>query len=335
MPTTLNGPVGLVSDGQGHLYVTNAFDYTIRMINLADMKVSLIAGASGVQGSTDSPPRFKQPAALLYENNHLWVSDEVDCTVRKIDLAGPTVSTVAGTPGTCHLDDGAGAAGHFVRPRGLALYNGDLYVADEGSLRKLQPSPSPAPLTTVVANGTWVGATGIASAGGGVFYVIDEAYTTLHRMTLPNTNELVAGSDGYPQDFVDGVGSVARFADPRWLILDGAGAAYVSEGAAIRKVDLTSFNVSTLAGMSPQSDRTDSPRALRAAERRGLRRGRHPIRRRIRQQRHPQGDFVDGKHHHLRRRRRLQVAGRARHRGVVLQSDRPGARWQRQPVRVG
>ncbi len=247
----LDGPLGMVSDGQGHLYVANSFEKAIRKIDLGNLQVSLVMGG------------FQNPVGLAYDNGSLWVSDEADCTIRKIDLAGPTLTTVAGSSATCNILDGSGTGAHFTRPRGLALYNDDLYVADESALRKLHPTPSPtpAPVSTVLAPGSFVGTTGLASAGGGVLYVIDQAYNSLYRVTLPNTRDLVAGAPAYTHDFADGLGAAARFADPRWLVLDGAGTTYVVEGSSVRAVTLSNFNVTTLAGMSGQSDSTDSPRA--------------------------------------------------------------------------
>jgi sugar lactone lactonase YvrE len=263
-PYLAGEPVGLVADGMGHLYVACYGDHTIRKINLSDGKVSIVAGAANTPGSTDSPPRFNEPMGLAFDGNgDLWVADSSNYTVRKIALAGPTVTTPAGTPGANDFTDGNGAAGHFLHPKGLAFYNGDLYVTDSNGLRKVVVSASPAPVSTVLAEGIWNDGEGIASAGGGTLYVVEVGQNTLRRVTLggPSTQVVVAGVASYTADFVDGVGVAARYTDPRWLVLDGAGAGYLSEAGAVRKIDLGNFNVTTLAGMSPQDDSTDSPRA--------------------------------------------------------------------------
>src|SRR5207253_5257169 len=44
--------IGLVSDGQGHLYFACSGDHTIRKLNLTDFKVSIVAGAANTPGST-------------------------------------------------------------------------------------------------------------------------------------------------------------------------------------------------------------------------------------------------------------------------------------------
>jgi sugar lactone lactonase YvrE len=264
-PFYANAGVGLVSDGQGHLYVACFGDHTIRKVNLADSHVTLLAGAANMSGSTDSPPRFNNPQGLALDaNGDLWVADSGNDTIRRISLAGPTVTTIAGSPGVSDFADGTGSAGHFKNPQGLAFQNGDLYVTDADGLRKVQvsASPSPAPVSTVLADGTWLNGMGVASAGGGILYVIEASFQTLRQVNLagPASQMVVAGVPAYQQDFVDGVGVLAHFIQPRWLVLDGAGAAYVTEGGAVRKVDLGNFNVTTLAGMSPQDDNTDSPR---------------------------------------------------------------------------
>jgi sugar lactone lactonase YvrE len=263
LPTTLEGPKGLASDGAGFLYVACSYDSTVRKINLADGKVSLVAGMADVEGSTDSPALFATPFGLALDGaGNLWVSDADNYTIRKIALSGPTVTTIAGTAGAPQHLDGSGASARFTFPRGLALYQNDLYVTDSSSVRRVQISVSPAPVTTLITpNSAWDTGTGIASAGAGVFYVIDQAQNNLRRVTGTNTQSVVAGIESYFAEFVDGIGSAARFTDPRWIVLDGAGQAYITEGAAVRKVDLANFSVTTLAGMSPQNGSTDSPNA--------------------------------------------------------------------------
>jgi sugar lactone lactonase YvrE len=262
MPYYAYGPMGLVSDGAGHLYVAASYDHTIRRVTLADGKVNIVAGTESTSGSTDSPALFETPRGLAIDvaNNDLYVADSDNNLIRKIALGGPTVTTVAGAVKQATHQDGSGSSARFVYPRGLSFLQDNLYVTDGGSLRQVNLSVSPAPVTTIIQPGAaWQTGTGVAAAVGGVFYVIDQPLNNLRRVTGTNTESVVAGLDNFFAQFLDGVGTAARFADPRWIVLDGAGQAYITEGAAVRKVSLADFNVTTLAGMSPQWGWVDSP----------------------------------------------------------------------------
>lgn len=185
---------------------------------LANLQVTTVAGDDLplLKDGDGSIAQFNGPTAVVVDAaGNLLIADSQNNAIRKITFAGATatVSTYAG-------DKTAGASGdadnadpllaRFNYPAGLALAaNGDLYVADAANHRIRK-----------IAAGATAGVAGAVST--------------------------VAGStSGSKSD----VGVAAQFNSPTGLVLDGT-ALYVADRGnnQVRKVDLTGFAVSLLAG---------------------------------------------------------------------------------------
>jgi hypothetical protein len=128
-----NGPLGLVRDGQGNLFVSDSNNHTIRKITPAGV-VSTWAGSPGLDGCVDGggqTARFCKPAELALDaQGNLFVADSFNSVIRKISSAGQvsTISGLAGSPGTA---DGINGQGRFFNPYGLTVDpSGILVVAD-------------------------------------------------------------------------------------------------------------------------------------------------------------------------------------------------------------
>jgi hypothetical protein len=128
-----NGPVGLVRDGQGNLFVSDSNNHTIRKITPAGV-VSTWAGSPGVDGCVDGKAqaaRFCKPAELAMDaQGELFVADSFNSVIRKISSAGQvsTVSGLAGVPGSA---DGINGQGRFFNPYGLAVAPSGMLVVDD------------------------------------------------------------------------------------------------------------------------------------------------------------------------------------------------------------
>jgi len=128
-----NGPVGLVLDDQGNLFVADSNNYTIRRIT-PDGAVSTWAGVPGADGCVDGPAqsaKFCKPAELAIDRrNNLFVADSFNHVIRKI-TRDRQVSTVSGAAGKWGAADGVNGRARFFNPYGLAIQpDGSLVVAD-------------------------------------------------------------------------------------------------------------------------------------------------------------------------------------------------------------
>jgi DNA-binding beta-propeller fold protein YncE len=122
-------PVGVALIGQS-LYFSDAGSHTIRRIDLADKTMHLVAGATDQADHVDGPAsdaRFNFPTGLAPDGTSgLFVTEEVNHCVRRIDLASGNVETWAGQ---CGKSGFAGDSG----PRGDALLNAPMGIATDPS----------------------------------------------------------------------------------------------------------------------------------------------------------------------------------------------------------
>jgi sugar lactone lactonase YvrE len=115
------------------LFVTDTNNNRVRRIDLANRRVSTVAGGGGGE-LTDGPggeaTLFLPIGLALDSDGVLYVSEFGASDIRRIDPAG-NVTTVAGG-GSLKLRDGSGVDARFSEPRGLAIdrQRGVLYVAD-------------------------------------------------------------------------------------------------------------------------------------------------------------------------------------------------------------
>ncbi len=149
-------PTGLVLDGKGTLYFSESPFHRIRKLVLATGAVSTVAGDT-TAGHVDGPgvgARFSGPSGLAIDaQGHLYVADEGNHCIRKIDPATGTVSTVAGT-GTKGYADGPSATAQFKSPRGVAAdRKGNLYITDAGNFRIRKLVLATGAVSTVAGNG--------------------------------------------------------------------------------------------------------------------------------------------------------------------------------------
>ncbi len=285
------GPVGLTGDLFGHLYVSENVNSTIRRVDLETGEVTTVAGTPGVAGSVDGvggAAQFSGPQALSVDSSgNLFVADTFDATVRRIDLATGAVTTLAGAANQQDDRDGAGAAARFESPMDvLSDGAGNVLVADIGNASIRQIALDTAEVTTIAGSITPIGSRdgfgGVARFGGisatfsdgaGTLYVSDANNATVRKVVL-DTGEVttIAGTPGL-QGSADGPGHDARFVGPFGLAGDGAGNLYVADPGAhtVRRIDLASGDVTTLAGRAGQMGSVDglgpdarfnAPRAL-------------------------------------------------------------------------
>ena len=124
----------------GTLYVNDRGNHAIRAIDLASATASTLAG--GMEGQTDgvgTAAAFEYVSAMGSDATSLYVADvtrtamfaEIGTTIRRIDLATGTVTTIVGSTTAHGAGDGLGSAATFDEPTAIA-WDGDqtLYIAD-------------------------------------------------------------------------------------------------------------------------------------------------------------------------------------------------------------
>ncbi|GAB3425288.1 NHL repeat-containing protein [Niabella aquatica] len=231
-------PGGMAYDGTRYLYVALSSGRAIRRIDLTDNTFITIAG-DGTQGNENgqgSAARFKYPWGLALDvaAGNLYVADQENHTIRKIDLSTNTVSTIAGLAGQQGSQNGQGSQARFDNPTGLALgANGQLYVSDANNniIRKIDLNNSNT-VTTIAglagetgntdAAGTQARfnyPTGLALYGNDILFVGDNFNGRIRRINL-SSNNAVATVTGDAGSLDNAGGDVA---------VDAAGNLYFSD----------------------------------------------------------------------------------------------------------
>lgn len=226
----------------GFLYVAAG---EIRMVDLSTNEVTTLAEAE-----------FTNARALTYHDGAFFVAD--NNVIRRLDFATGTVTTVAGqTLGG--LKDDVGTLALFKDPCDLMISGTDLYVADTNNNRIRKVDLATTAVTTFAggdpgfADGVggdvefkipW----GMAEFQGDV-YIADKGNCRIRKLNI--ATRAVTTVAGSTPGFADGVGAEAKFLGPTGLVLHQGFlfiTDYSAEGSRIRRMDLATREVTTLAG---------------------------------------------------------------------------------------
>ncbi len=264
-----NSPWGITTDGT-NLFVADEHNNTIRKIEISTGTVTTIAGTVNISGFADgigSAALFNLPVGVTTDGTNLYVTDEKNCTIRKIEISTGTVTTIAGAAGSSGDTDGVGTAARFQSPWGIGLVGANLYVADSGNdtIREIEiPNGT---VTTLAGSAGAADGTGMAArfrnpsgmtTDGTYIYVTDSYNHLIRRITIATGDvTTVAGSAGTPGS-VDGTGTVARFNYSRGITTDGT-SLFVADSYnnVIRKIVIATGDVTTIAGTAGVSGWSD------------------------------------------------------------------------------
>ncbi|MBI4882639.1 MAG: hypothetical protein HY826_01135 [Actinobacteria bacterium] len=236
---SFNFPEGVAVDNKGNVYVADTANFLIRKITPLGL-VSTLAGSTlsaGFQDATGTSALFASPRGLAVDTaGNVYVADQNNNRIRKITPAG-VVTTLAGQTASGSAD-GTGAAAQFTDPRGVAVDSaGNVYVADAGNnlIRKVTAAGVVTTLAGSTAgflDGTGAGAQfnapfGVAVDASGNVYVTDQGNARIRKVTAAGVVTTLAGTS--PASYADGVGTDARFSNPRGIAIDTSGTIYIGD----------------------------------------------------------------------------------------------------------
>ena len=195
----------------------------------------------GSRDGTGSLAQFNSPMSVAADSaGTVYVADAANHTIRKITPSG-TVTTFAGTAGSCGSVDGLVPAARFCFPKGIAVDGaGTVYVADgqNQTIRKITAAGSVSTLAGpagVASNVDGQGSlarfntpSGIAVDSAGNVFVADMFNHTIRKITPSGAVTTFAGFAGFTGS-TDGTGFNARFNFPNGLGIDGSGNLYVAD----------------------------------------------------------------------------------------------------------
>jgi hypothetical protein len=129
-----NSPIAVWGNGSS-LYIVDFGNAVLREFNLATGALTTIAGAPGNIGSANGTGAAAQISGVIGiwgDKTHLYMADFNFHTIRRMDFATRTVTTLAGSgnPGTV---DGVGAAARLNQPVSIWGNGTHLFVTEFGS----------------------------------------------------------------------------------------------------------------------------------------------------------------------------------------------------------
>lgn len=214
------------------------------------------SSAKAVNDGVGAAAKFYNPAYIVLVGPNLYITEQLNQTVRKIVIATGEVTTVAGKAGVKGSTNGVGAAARFDTPNGITSDGINLYVADSANhtIRKI-----------VIATGmvtTLAGTPGISNGNDGIG--AEASFLFPNGITTDGTNLYVTSDQTIRKIVVatgvvttlaganfmlgdsDGIGAAARFANPIDITADGSNLFVVdSFSSNIRKISIATGAVTT------------------------------------------------------------------------------------------
>ncbi|MGH7029126.1 MAG: hypothetical protein ACREEZ_01740 [Stellaceae bacterium] len=269
----LNGPFDIGFDAIGNLYFSDTFNHRIRRVDMRTGLIATIAGSGEAGYSGDGGPAtraaFNEPYGIAVDRaGNIYVADRHNHCVRRIDAASGIVTTLAGNGIAGYGGDGGAAArAQLAEPNGLAFDPAErrLFIADVADNRVRVVDLAVGAIATFAGTGeaahsgdggpahqaaVW-GARAVKVAGDGRVYILERQGSSL-RAADPDGGVIATvagtGARGYGGD--GGPALAAVFDAPKEMTIapDGDLLIVDTENHAIRRVDLKSGIVDTIAG---------------------------------------------------------------------------------------
>jgi hypothetical protein len=287
----LDQPFHCDLDTSGNLYIAEAFNHCVRKVNLKTGIITTVAGCGRKGYTGDGGPATKAAFNEIYAvtvdaNGDLYLVDRLNAAIRKVDAGTQIVTTVAGT-GTPGFkgDGGKGTEAQLHEPNDCCLDGkGGLLIADVADWRIRRLDLKTGVITTFAGTGRsairdrgkigdggpaakaiLVGPRAVCVDGKGTTYVCEREGNAIRRIDANGFITTLAGTGkrGYDREHVEF--ARASFDGPKGLRCDAAGNVYVvdTENHAIRKIDLRSKRISTVAG-GQKGDSGDGSEATKA-----------------------------------------------------------------------
>ena len=214
--------------------------------------------------------KINQPYGITTDGTNLFVTDVAKHVIYKVVISTGDIMIFAGSAGSFGSSDGVGLSARFYLPMGITTDGTNLFVSDTNNhtIRKIEISTGI--VTTVAgtagtsgtADGTGSGAhfnhpDGITTDGTTLF-IADWYNHAVRKLNIATgTVSTIAGSIGFG-GAADGVGSSAKFNWPQGITTTGTDLFVAdSSNSTIRKINITTGNVTTIAGLAGSSGSMD------------------------------------------------------------------------------
>ncbi len=270
----VGAPFGVEIGPDGALYVAEVGNHRIRRLDLKTGRLTTVAGCGRQGYSGDGGPATKaelnEPYEVRFdEDGNMYFVEMKNHIIRKVDAKTRAISTVAGVGRPGYGGDGGPAReAIFKNPHSIALDGrGGLYVADIGNHRIRRVDIETGMVESIAGNGERqlprdgqtargkpvLGPRALFIEGTTLWVALREGHSvwTLDLTTDRWKHIAGTGRKGFSGD--GGAAKAATFNGPKGMAIGPGRDVYVvdTENQAIRKIDVKSGLVSTIAGSGP------------------------------------------------------------------------------------
>jgi DNA-binding beta-propeller fold protein YncE/peroxiredoxin len=268
-PGVLEFPGKVLADAtRGRLFISDTNHNRVLVADLAGKVTQVVgSGAGGLKDGAFKDAELHQPQglALSADGKTLYVADTENHALRAADLVNGTLVTIAGTGQQARRvpENAPAKMTALSSPWDLARAGESLYIAMAGvhqiwvmdlknnTVRVVAGTGREGAVDGANAEAGFAQPSGLATDGEKLF-VADSEVSSIRGVGLGAagaTHTLAGSGDLFGFGRADGIGKAARFQHPLGVALDEK-TLYVADtfNGLIRKIDLKSGNVSTIAG---------------------------------------------------------------------------------------
>jgi hypothetical protein len=260
---------GVAVDSSDDIFIADNSNLGIREVTISNGRINTVAGNGTCcftgNGIPAANAALNQPMSATSDSaGNIYVADTYNCIVREVNGTSGNITTLAGTPGSCGYggDGGAATSAQLDWPTKVALYAGNVYIADfqncvirqvdaTGNISTFAGTPG-----TCKYGGDGGAATsaylyypeGVAVDSSGNVYIADVFNYRIREVSGGIINTVAGnGTAGYSGD--GGLATSAEVNQPRDVAVDALGNLYIADdgNSRIRMVN-TSGVISTFAG---------------------------------------------------------------------------------------
>lgn len=266
-------PEGLHLDGQGGLYICEPYIGRVRRLDISSQSLSIFAGvfdfdkpASGDGGPARGAALVSPARTVADAQGNVYILDNEDGAIRRVDAATQTISTFAGNPNGSLSDGQKATDSRLVYPMGAAFGpDGNLYFAEAGTNRVRRVVMATGIIETVVGRSAVQGFSGdggpaitaqlsapfdVAFDRTGRLYIADAGN---HRVRVVDPSGRISTLAGNGETGFNGdnrPASIASLTFPISLAIDGANNVLIADyqDARVRLVNTATQLITTVAG---------------------------------------------------------------------------------------
>jgi len=269
---SLSGPMGVVLDARGNLFIADRDNNRVRRVDAATAIITTVAGngGSGSSGDGDLATRAELDwpvAVALDASGNLFIADQRNQRVRRVDSASAIITTVAGNGADGFGGDGYRAVNaRLSYPSGVVLdAAGNLFIADTLNNRIRRVDVITRVITSIAGTGS-PSFSGDGSAAvtasllmpgdvavdqSGDLFIADTSNQRIRRVdAATGTIRSVAGNGHEAFTGDGGLALSTSLANPRGIAVDAAGNLFVADAGndRVRRVDAVTQLITTVAG---------------------------------------------------------------------------------------